>query len=39
MFRKSAQANNKENIKAQNQRAFVRETTGDWIAALLNHLH
>ena len=26
MFQKSAQANNKENIKAQDQRAFVRGT-------------
>ena len=36
MFQKYAHANYKENIKAQNQRAFVMGTTGGWIAVLPN---
>ena len=37
MFKKIAKAKNNENIKAQNQKAFVRGTTGYLIAVLPNH--
>ena len=37
MFKKSAQANNKMNIKAQDQKAFVGGTTDYLITVLPNH--